>query len=175
MPAPIPVELVAYDTNWPVVATCRAAELRVLGDNLIAVHHIGSTSVPGLVAKPIIDLMPVISSMIALDAQREAVERLGYRWHGELGIAGRRYCALRDANGSHLVHLHCFEANAPDVVRHIAFRDYLRELPAIAGAYAIEKQRAWALHPSDSHAYSREKGAWIRRTEADALAWYAAR
>src|SRR5215468_7624787 len=138
MPKPIPVVLAAYDPEWPRMAARRADELRALGATLVTVHHIGSTSVPGLAAKPIIDLMPLVTSLADLDRDRGRVEALGYRWHGELGIAGRRYCTLSDAGGR-LVQLHFFAADSAQVRRHIAFRDYLRVHPEAAAAYEAEK------------------------------------
>jgi GrpB-like predicted nucleotidyltransferase (UPF0157 family) len=175
MPAPIPVVLAPYDPEWPRMAAHHAERLRVLGSTLVAVHHIGSTSVPGLAAKPIIDLMPLVTSLVDLDRERRRVEELGYEWHGELGISGRRYCMLSDAAGIRIVQLHFFSADSPQVERHIAFRDYLRTHPDVAGAYEKEKRRARDLHPDDSHAYTDEKDAWIRATEANALIWFAER
>ena len=70
MPPPFPVVLAGYDPKWPERAAEFASRLRVLGPVLITVHHIGSTSVPGLAAKPIIDLMPVVTDLAALDRQR---------------------------------------------------------------------------------------------------------
>jgi len=151
MLAPIPVVLAAYDPAWPQMAAQHAARLAVLGRTLVAVHHIGSTSVPGLAAKPIIDLMPLVTSLAALDAERGRLEALGYVWHGEFGIAGRRYCTLCDAAGNRLAHVHFFSADSPDVERHIAFRDYLRAHPATARAYGREKRRA----RSSSRGFSR--------------------
>jgi GrpB-like predicted nucleotidyltransferase (UPF0157 family) len=139
---------------------------------LLAVHHIGSTSIPGLAAKPIIDLMPVVSSLAALDERRSMVERLGYRWHGELGIPGRRYCTLSDENGLRLVQLHFFQENSAHVKRHLAFRDFLRAHPGKARAYEAEKRRAQKLHPDNSHAYNDQKSSWVHATEAEALEWY---
>jgi GrpB-like predicted nucleotidyltransferase (UPF0157 family) len=173
MPAPIPVILAAYDPEWPRMAARHAERLRVLGPTLVAVHHIGSTSVPGLAAKPIIDLMPVVTGLADLDRERRHIEALGYTWHGEFGIAGRRYCTLSDEAGVRIAQLHFFSAESPQVLRHIAFRDYLRAHPDAAAAYEKEKRRARDLHPDDSHAYTDEKNAWIRATEAEALAWFA--
>jgi len=158
------------------MAAGHAERLRVLGSTLVAVHHIGSTSVPGLAAKPIIDLMPLVTDLADLDRDRRRVEALGYEWHGELGISGRRYCALSDAAGIRIVQLHFFFAvDSTQVERHIAFRDYLRAHPDVASAYEKEKRRARGLHPNDSHAYTDEKDAWIRDTEAKALTWFAER
>ncbi len=173
MPPPIPVILAAYDPQWPQMATSHAQRLRVLGSTLVTVHHIGSTSVPWLAAKPIIDLMPLVTDLADLDRDRRSVEALGYTWHGELGISGRRYCTLSDAAGTRMVQLHFFNADSPQAERHLAFRDYLRAHPDAASAYEKEKRRARDLHPDDSHAYTDEKAAWIRDTEAQALIWFA--
>lgn len=175
MPAPFPVVLAAYDPEWPRMANEHSARLRVLGAALVAVHHIGSTSVPGLAAKPIIDLMPLVSDLDGLERGRARIEALGYGWHGELGIAGRRYCTLCDAAGARIAQLHFFTADSPHVLRHIAFRDYLRAHPERARAYEREKRRARDLHPDDSHAYTDEKAAWVRDAEARAVAWFLGR
>lgn len=171
MPPPIPVVIAPYDQDWPAIARAYADGLRVLGPVLTAVHHIGSTSVPGLAAKPVIDLMPVVTDITKLDLCRLMVERAGYEWHGELGIVGRRYCTLSDAAGGRLAQLHFFEDGSPHIARHLAFRDYLRAHPKVARAYEQEKRRARDLHPDDSHAYSDEKSNWIFETESKALAW----
>lgn len=172
MPPPIPVVLAPYNSNWPELAISHAERLRVLGRVLVEIHHIGSTAIPGIAAKPIIDLMPLVTDLADLDRERLCMERLGYQWYGELGMAGRRYCTLSDTAGTRLVQLHCFKINSPHAVRHIAFRDYLRVHPEIARAYEVEKRRARDLHPDDSHAYTDEKAAWIRDAEAKALKWF---
>jgi GrpB-like predicted nucleotidyltransferase (UPF0157 family) len=175
MAAPIPVILAPYDPKWPRLALRYAEQFQVLAANLVTVHHIGSTSVPGLAAKPIIDLMPLVADLAALDRQRPLIEALGYIWRGEFGIPERRYCALSDAAGTRLVQLHFFQADSRQVERHIAFRDYLRAHPDVARAYETEKRRARDLHPDNSHAYTDEKAAWVQATEAKALAWFARR
>ena len=174
MPPPIPVELLPYDAVRPAMAADFAGQLRALGGFIVDVHHIGSTSVPGLSAKPIIDLMPVVTSLSELDRRRASVTALGFEWHGELGLAGRRYCTLSDFDGRRMAQLHFFEVGSSNVVRHLAFRDYLRAHPKTARAYEEEKRRARDLHPNDSYAYTDAKDAWIRQIEAKALSWYEA-
>jgi GrpB-like predicted nucleotidyltransferase (UPF0157 family) len=147
MPPPIPIVLASYNPEWPRIAAAHADRLRMLGSILVTVHDIGSTAVPGLAAKPIIDLMPLVDDLGKLDRERWRVEALGYNWHGELGILGRRYCTLSDAMGLRIAQLHFFEAHSPEALRHIAFRDYLREHVEAAIAYEKEKRRAGDLHP----------------------------
>jgi GrpB-like predicted nucleotidyltransferase (UPF0157 family) len=171
---PFPVRLVDYDPDWPRQAQERIARLRVLEPVLLAAHHIGSTAVPGLIAKPIIDLMPLVNDIAALDLERGAVEALGYAWHGEYGIPGRRYCTA-DIGNRRVAQLHFFAMGDPGVLRHLAFRDYLRAHSGIAAAYAAEKRRARDMHPGDHHAYGAEKQGWINRVEVEALAWYGRR
>ncbi|MFZ4109630.1 MAG: GrpB family protein [Polymorphobacter sp.] len=168
----ISVSLVEHDSRWAGVAAAYAEKLGVLGDLVLSVHHIGSTSVPGLLAKPIIDLLPVVSSIAALDDQLWKIEALGYRLYGEYGLPGRRFCALPGEN-TRLVHLHFFEQGSDQIFHNLAFRDYMRSHPDAALAYATEKRRARALHPENSHGYTAEKAAFVQATSQLAHAWFA--
>ena len=177
MPPPIKVELLPHDPGW---ASRAAAESRVLaaviGPGVTAIHHVGSTAIPEIRAKPILELMPVLARHADLERRRAEIEAIGYVWHGEYGLPGRRYCTKSDAvTGARLVHLHCYEDRHPDIARTLAFRDYLRTHREIAAAYEAEKLRCQCLHVDSSHAYADCKSGWIKKTEADALRWCAAR
>lgn len=138
----------------------------------IAVHHVGSTAIAGIAAKPILDFMPVVDALSALDERRASIEALGYKCWGELGLPGRRYCTRDDpATGRRLIQLHCYPAGLDEIDRHLAFRDYLRHRPEIARAYEQEKARCRALHREDSHAYGACKSQWIAAVEAESLRW----
>ena len=100
---------------------CLAA---LLGDTCIAIHPIGSTAIPGADAKPILDLMPVVRDLAAVDALTPAFAALGYEALGELGIPGRRY--FRKGGDERTHQLHVFQVgDHANIVRHLAFRDLL--------------------------------------------------
>ena len=170
----IAVELHPHAPVWIAMARAETDALKAeLGNLLLRVEHMGSTAIPGIAAKPIIDLMPIARDEPSLDAMETGVVKLGYEWLGEFGIPGRRYCRKSDpASGKRTFQLHCFAHGAPEIDRHLAFRDYLRAFPDIAKEYETEKRRAAALHPDDTLAYNAAKNDWIKRTERDAFAWW---
>jgi GrpB-like predicted nucleotidyltransferase (UPF0157 family) len=175
---PHPVELVPHDPNWAHQAAHEAFRWQqAFGGRLLRVHHIGSTAIPGIVAKPVLDLIPEFTDLAALDESRETIEALGYAWWGEYGLPGRRYCTLSEPQaGLRLVHAHCYAhgaaCGAGEIERHLAFRDYLIAHPEAAEEYAAEKARCRALHADDSSAYSLAKHAWIQPIQAAALDWF---
>ena len=97
----------------------------ILTDNCIAIYHIGSTSVPGLAAKPIIDIMVAVRSLETVDRTAEAFSKTGYEYLGEFGIAGRRY--LRKGGDERTHQIHIFQMDDwNNIGRHLAFRNYMR-------------------------------------------------
>ena len=172
--APIPVELVPHSPLWAGEAGLAAAEVRRrLGPTCTAVHHVGSTAIPGILAKPVIDLVATVRSLAALDAAQGALTDGGYRAWGEYGIAGRRYFSLDDsATGRRRVQLHGFEAGHSVAERLIAFCAYLRAHPEQARRYERVKQACCALHPDNSTDYARAKDGWIRSLDATVQAWW---
>ena len=161
---------VPYDSHWPVRFEEEATALRgVLDDLVMGIHHIGSTSVPGLEAKPIIDICIEVRDLDALDARDEALRALGYVPRGEFGIPGRRYYPKGGEDRTH--HVHAYVAGSPLVVKHLVFRDYLRTHTPAARAYEAIKREASAKHLHDSERYTAYKHAFIAETLLDAEAW----
>jgi GrpB-like predicted nucleotidyltransferase (UPF0157 family) len=172
MPPPIKVELVPHSPCWEFVAREESLRLlQLLEGTILHVHHIGSTGISGIHAKPVVDLLPVVRSVDELDAKRSVILQLGYQYWGEYGIPGRRYCSFDEpSTGRRKFQLHCFEPESPEIQRHLAFRDYLRANPTIRQEYDQEKHRCRAIHPDDSHAYSDAKSDWIAAHLPAALA-----
>jgi GrpB-like predicted nucleotidyltransferase (UPF0157 family) len=166
------VTVVPYDPRWPAAFERAAREVReALGESLLAIHHIGSTSIPGIHAKPIIDMLAVASDLLRVDECAERMRGIGYEAKGEFGIGGRRYFRRDNPAGVRTEHVHAFAAESPHVRRHLAFRDFLRAHAELAQEYSHLKQRLAAAHPFDIEAYMDGKEAFIRQTEAKALEW----
>lgn len=163
--------VVDYDPAWEKMF-CREAQLlrQALGENLIEIHHIGSTAVPGLAAKPIIDIMPVVQSLEQLDLCNPSMEALGYECMGEFGIPGRRYFRKGGAERTHQIHAFCRESSH-EIRRHLAVRDYLRNHPEEAARYGGLKQRLALEYPYDIDGYCDGKDAYVKRLEHNALSW----
>lgn len=162
-----------YQRRWPALYQEEAAAIRrILAGQLVGIHHIGSTSVPGLAAKPIIDILPVVRDIEAVDACNPAFARLGYEAMGEFGIPGRRY--FRKGGDLRTHQLHVFASRDEEQIRrHLAVRDYLRTHPRDAAAYAALKRALAQKYPEDIEGYCDGKDAFVQDLERRALAWLA--
>lgn len=160
-----------YNPDWPQMFAQEATVIKeILGSNCIAVHHIGSTAVPGLSAKPIIDFMPVVKSLAKVDEVAKKFESIGYEYLGAFGITGRRY--LRKGGDERTHQIHIFEeGNTQDIQRHLAVRDYLRYFPEIASEYADLKSNLAKEFPYDIDGYCNGKEDFVKKLELKALQW----
>lgn len=169
------IVVVPYDPGWRERYAKAARRLRqLLGGELLAVHHVGSTAVPGLVAKPTIDLLLEVQDLAALDARDDAMRAAGYEPKGEHGLEGRRYY-VRGTEDNHLEHVHAWQAGHPQVARHLAFRDYMRARPEACRAYARLKLALAEQHGDDPAAYTAGKAAFVEELLPLALALMAER
>jgi GrpB-like predicted nucleotidyltransferase (UPF0157 family) len=169
MPADAPVEIVPYDPGWPHRFDDEAQRLRDVLRPWLAgsIEHIGSTAVPGLAAKPVVDIMAGVES---LDASRPAIAALtdvGYCYAPYKADAEHWFCKPSPAFRTH--HLHLVPIVSPQWSRTLAFREYLRTNPDIAAEYADLKRRLAEQYHFDREAYTAAKHPFIDRISALAL------
>ncbi|HAT1820791.1 TPA: GNAT family N-acetyltransferase [Legionella pneumophila] len=146
------IKVVPYDSSWSMQFEQEAEQIKkALGNNCIDIHHIGSTSVPGLAAKPVIDMIPVVLDLSKVDSANTAMRTLGYEAKGEYGIPFRRYFQKGDNQRTH--HAHVFELGNSEIERHLKFRDWMRSHPEDREAYARLKQELARQYSDDITAY----------------------
>ncbi|MGW1835143.1 GrpB family protein [Streptomyces sp. NPDC002067] len=163
-----PVQIVAYDPQWPLIfARLSETIRRELGALVLRVEHVGSTAVPGLSAKPIVDLDVVIGDRADLPAVIAALRPLGYTHEGDCGIPGRE--AFTTPRGAPAHHLYVCAADGAELARHLAFRDFLRADPESARRYDALKRDLAERYRGDRSAYGAGKSAFIAAILAEAL------
>lgn len=164
------VEVVPYDENWPKKYVIEANIIRnIVIEDLITVTHIGSTAVPGLVAKPIIDILIVVRDVKKLDALNEKFEQENYRCLGENGIPGRRFFCKDDNS----VHIHAYDETQYERIEAlIAFYDYLKDHEDVAKEYGEYKLNLAKLYKNDINAYREHKAVFSKEIEDKAIAYY---
>lgn len=129
------IEIAPYNENWPDMFESQAQSIKqALGENCIAIHHVGSTSVPGLIAKPVIDIIVVVKDIAVIVP---AFEGLGYKYRGEVNIPFRSY--FKKESDLIKIHLHAYEEGNPEIQLNLLFRDYLREFSEAREEYAALK------------------------------------
>ena len=161
-----PVEVVEHDPSWAEAGVAEAARIAEALD-AVAVKHVGSTAVPGLAAKPVLDLLAGLPRAAVTPEQIRAMEDLGYECLGEFGLPGRIFFR-KDAHGRRTHHVHAVEHGGDQWRRHLAVRDFLRARPDEAARYA-EVKRAAASSTADRDAYREAKAAYVADLERRAL------
>jgi GrpB-like predicted nucleotidyltransferase (UPF0157 family) len=161
------VEVVEHDPTWAARFEAERPQLAGIFDGrAVAIEHIGSTSVPGLCAKPIVDILVGLRELKLADAEIDAMERLGYEYLGEFGLPGRLYFRKGEPRTHHV---HVVAYGGEHWERHLAFRDTLRSNPDERRRYDELKRRLAAEgHPRE--VYSELKTPFIREVEARAQA-----
>ena len=163
------IEVLPYDPAWPKeFERIRDRVAPAVGELCIGIEHVGSTSVPGLAAKPIIDIDVVISSRMLFPAVRDALHAVGYSHRGNLEIPGRE--AFFAPADTYPHHLYVCSVDAPGLHDHMVLRDMLRARPDLRERYAAAKRDAAARHPHDIDAYLEAKGGVIAEIMALARA-----
>lgn len=154
------VRLLPHNPAWDAEFCTVKSELeRLWGENILDVQQVGSTAIPSIVAKPILDVAVLLRSIDAMDHQ--ALEALGYDYLGHHG--GGWLYVLRSKTGDSLRHIHCYPASDPDFARQVAFRDYLLAHPEAAAEYQQMKCSLLEQFADDRGAYTKGKTEFIMR------------
>jgi len=158
------IEVVPYNPDWPLAFEAEAAKIKeALGDDCIEVHHIGSTSVPGLIAKPKIDIIAVVQN---LDNATSVFESLGYQYRKEHEMPFRLYFTKKIATH---INLHVYEELNPEIELNILFRDFLRNCQISCAKYAklkrdlLSNKSAHEKNNSRSTGYNLGKNDFIKK------------
>lgn len=155
-----PITVAEYDEEWPAQFEDIAGSVReALGDLGAIVEHVGSTSVAGLAAKPIIDIDVVLRSARDVPEAIERLRAIGYVYQGNKGIPGREAFLWPPASRPH--HLYLVLAGGQPLADHIDFRDYLREHPDVADEYASLKKNLARRYRTDRFGYTNAKDDFI--------------
>jgi GrpB-like predicted nucleotidyltransferase (UPF0157 family) len=167
-----PIVIVAYDPAWPMLFADLGEQLRrALGAVALRIDHIGSTAVPGLAAKPIIDIQIAVASLQPDEPFRQPLENLGFRYRADNPDLTKRY--FRESPGARRTHIHVRRLGSWSEQFGLLFRDFLRTEPEVAARYAaLKMQLAQRFQrPEERHDYVAAKEPFIWATMREADAW----
>lgn len=166
------IKILPYNTSWTEDYKEASLSIKnILGDLLVDVYHVGSTAVQGLSSRPIIDIMAVVKDIGIIEDYEDIFENFGYECLGEFGLPGRRH--YRKGINGIAYHLDIFDIyNDKEIIRFLAFRDYLRAHPEEASFYGELKQALALQFPEDLEGYAIGKSVFIDKLEKKAVEWY---
>lgn len=168
------IEVVPYSSKWKEEYNKESQKLiNIFGEEVISIHHIGSTSIPGIYAKPVIDILIEVREIEIIDRFNSAMESIGYIAKGENGIEGRRYFFKGLYDRTH--HVHIFQSGSEEISRHLNFRDYMIAHPEEAKQYGELKKQLAERFKYDIEGYCDGKDAFIKEIDRKALEWAADR
>lgn len=159
-----------YNKKWKAKFKSEKHKLeKVFNDIIVDIHHIGSTAIPGIKAKPVIDIMVVVKDIDKVDSFNNAMKTLGYEPKGEFGIENRRFFQKGDNNRTH--HVHIFQQGNKEIKRHLNFRDYMRAHPQKAHKYSNLKETLADKYSHDINKYIEGKNDFIAEIDNKAAKW----
>ena len=164
------ITVVPYDPTWPKQFEEKASRIKpIFAENFVAIHHVGSTAVPGLAAKPTIDIVLEVKNIERVDECNGQMAELGYEAWGEYNIPGRRFFVKGKDKRTH--HVHAFQTDSADIGRHLYFRDYLKSHPKDAEEYADLKIKLAQQFANDRRSYVLSKQDFVKTLEKRAIDW----
>ena len=167
------VRVVPYNHNWPAQYEQEISKIKtVLESEIVSAHHIGSTSIPGMSAKPIIDILLEVKDIAMIDNYNKEMISIGYEPRGELGISGRRYFSREEPRDVRTHHIHSFQSCNIGIERHLAFRNYMIAHPEDIKVYSELKMVLARRFQWDIDGYIGGKHLYMERMEKIAMDWY---
>lgn len=161
------ISLSAYHAEWEKIFLDEVEKLhQIFVDYPITFHHVGSTSIPLCIAKPIIDILGITNDVLEIETFNQALEKIGYIALGEYGMKQRRFFRKRNVQN---VNLHIFEDSDPEAARHLRFRDFLRGHPEEVAKYSELKQKLAHNNPADMTQYILGKESYIKTIDCKAV------
>jgi len=165
------IEVVSYKSGWPKLFEQEAKKLRtIFGKNLLLIKHYGSTSIPGMLAKPIIDILLGVKTIEVADSMNQSLLAINYIAQGEFGVKGRRFFTKSNAI-RRLCHLSIFAMDNQELLRQVRFNDYLRIHSKEAQQYSQLKQQLANQYAYDAKGYSNAKREFIAELHLKAEIW----
>lgn len=166
--------LVPYDSNWANQFERIKETLSVVfGELALDIQHFGSTSIIGMNAKPIIDVMVIVQDITQVDVLNNKMRELGYIDKGEIGMAGRRYYQMLALDGiNHTQHIHCYEKDNQHAIDELMFRDYLRVDRRSFNLYQNIKKEAAMKYRFSPREYTDYKSECVERIMETAKTFY---
>ncbi|WMJ81656.1 GrpB family protein [Clostridium sp. MB40-C1] len=164
------IEVVEYSPSWKEEFIKESKLIQdVMDKEILKIHHIGSTSIPGIFAKPIIDFLVEVKDINNIDMYNDDLSKLGYIAKGEYGIKGRRFFLKGLYHRTH--HIHVFETGNSEIERHLNFRDYMIDHPEEANDYGELKKELAIKFRYDIDGYCDGKDAFIKDIDRKAYEW----
>jgi len=161
------VEVVSYNSNWREMYKEESEKIKnILNDIIIDIHHIGSTAIPGIKAKPVIDILVEVKDIEEVDQYNHKMEELEYEAMGEYGIPKRRFSRKGKNNRTH--HIHIFQTGNEEIKRHINFKEYLIAHPDKSREYSKLKEELANKYTYDVENYSNSKSDFIKEIDRKA-------
>jgi GrpB-like predicted nucleotidyltransferase (UPF0157 family) len=164
------VEVVSYNSNWKEMYKEESEKIKnILSDIIIDIHHIGSTAIPEIKAKPVIDILVEVKDIETVDRYNHKMEEFGYEVMGEYGIPKRRFFKKGGNKRTH--HIHIFQVGNEEIERHINFKEYLIAHQDKAREYSKLKEELINKYSYDIESYTRGKNDFIKEIDRKAKLW----
>ena len=164
------VGVVSYNPNWKDMYKEESEKIKnILSDIIINIHHIGSTAIPGIKAKPVIDILVEVKDIEGVDQYNHKMKELGYEAMGEYGIPKRRFFRKGRIKRTH--HVHMFQVGNEEIEKHINFKEYLIAHPDKAREYLKLKEKLVDKYTYNVENYTNSKSDFIKEIDKKAKLW----